>query len=34
MYCNVDIVKAREAGREIGTEGSCELEIYFSINHV
>ena len=34
MYCNVDIVKAREAGKEVGTEGSCELDMDFSINNV
>lgn len=32
MYCNVDIVKAREVGKEVVAEGSCELEMDFSIN--
>lgn len=34
MPCNVDIVKARRAGEEVKTGGSCELEVDFSINTV
>lgn len=34
MYCNADIVKAREAAKEVETEGSCEPEMDFSISNV